>query len=265
MNSVAVPLADRAIPSMPKSRVLRAYAKEAKYEFLRFIRSPAFAVPTLVFPTLFYLLVGFIFGAFRSTAPGAAEYIFAGFATMAAITPGIFGFGIGFAIEREQGVFTLKRALPMPPAASLLGKMAMAMFATCLALPMLMVAAVTLGGVTTSLQQLPILTAVLALGSLPFCAIGLLVGSMTSSRGAPAVANVIYIALVYMSGLFLPLPKAIGTVVMVSPAFYLHQLALTSIGAKSHLIGGIATHALVLLAFALLFVGLALRRFSRAS
>lgn len=261
MSSIVTPLS--APVSMPTSRLVQAYIKEARYEFLRFIRSPAFAIPTLLFPTLFYLLVGFIFGAFRSTAPGAPAYIFAGFVTMAAITPGIFGFGIGFAMEREQGVFTLKRALPMPPAASLVGKLVMSMLSVCLALPLLTLTALTLGNVSASPLQLSMLLLVAVLGSIPFCAIGLLIGSLVSGRGAPAVSNIVYIAFIYLSGLFIPLPKGIAAAVVVSPAFYLHQLALKAIGAPAYLIGGIGTHALVLLGVAVLFTGLALRRFAR--
>ena len=35
-----------------------AYALEAKYEFLRVLRTPSFAIPSLMFPPLFYLLFG---------------------------------------------------------------------------------------------------------------------------------------------------------------------------------------------------------------
>ena len=37
---------------------LGAYLLEARFEFLRVLRTPAFAVPTLLFPPVFYLLFG---------------------------------------------------------------------------------------------------------------------------------------------------------------------------------------------------------------
>ena len=44
--------------SFPTRAVIALYLREAKYEFLRLLRTPAFAMPTLVFPPMFYLLFG---------------------------------------------------------------------------------------------------------------------------------------------------------------------------------------------------------------
>src|SRR5690606_26949986 len=112
LMNVAIAPPSEEIGGMTRSRMLRAYRKELKYECLRMLRTPAFAIPTLIFPALFYLLVGFIFGAFKATDPNVQLYIFLGFATMGAMTPGMFSFGMGLASEREQGLHRLKRALP---------------------------------------------------------------------------------------------------------------------------------------------------------
>ncbi len=39
----------------------RIYALEAKHEFLRLLRAPSFALPTLIFPPMFYLLFAVLF------------------------------------------------------------------------------------------------------------------------------------------------------------------------------------------------------------
>ena len=51
----------------------RAYLVEARLEFLRVLRTPAFAVPTLLFPPLFYLLFGLLL---NHGSAGAAQYLF---------------------------------------------------------------------------------------------------------------------------------------------------------------------------------------------
>ena len=51
MNAIAI------YNRMPRARCA-AYWLEARCEFLRVLRAPAFAVPTLVFPPMFYLLFG---------------------------------------------------------------------------------------------------------------------------------------------------------------------------------------------------------------
>ena len=40
----------------------RTYALEAKYEFLKVLRMPGYAIPSIAFPAMFYLLFGVIFG-----------------------------------------------------------------------------------------------------------------------------------------------------------------------------------------------------------
>ena len=51
-----------------------AYALESKYEFLRVLRTPAFAFPTLLFPPMFYLLFGLLL---NRGSDNAAHYLFA--------------------------------------------------------------------------------------------------------------------------------------------------------------------------------------------
>ena len=113
---------------------LRSYLLEAKYEFLRLWRTPSFVLPTLLFPSLFYLLFGVILN--RSPGGEISQYLLATYGVFGIMGSALFGFGVTIAIEREQGLQRYKRALPMPPAALLVAKMAMAMGASrCLHLP----------------------------------------------------------------------------------------------------------------------------------
>ncbi|NLG77318.1 MAG: ABC transporter permease [Xanthomonadaceae bacterium] len=249
--------------TMTRKRMLRAYGKELKYECLRMLRTPAFAIPTLLFPTLFYLLIGFIFGAFKAADPNVQLYFFLGFATMGAMTPGMFSFGVGLASERERGLHRLKRALPMPPGAALLGKIALCVVSVTAAVTLLAASGIAFGTVPMTFARFASVMPVLAVGAIPFCALGLMIGSMTGGRSAPAIVNVLYMLMLYLSGLFIPLPDSIEKIVVISPAFYLHQLTLASAGAHSTLIGGALTHVAVLVAMTLLFTVLAARRFVR--
>jgi ABC-2 type transport system permease protein len=248
---------------MTTALLIRCYTMEAKYSLLRLLRAPAFAIPTFLFPTMFYLLVGFLFGAFRSKEPAAASHIFTGFATMAAMTPGLFGFGIGLAMEREQGLFNYKRALPMPPSASLVGSVATCVISVIVAVGLLAVTGVSLRTVSLSALDVAKIVLLAAFGTIPFCSLGLWLGSMTSAKGAPAIVNILYLILIYFSGLFVPLPESIRAVVLASPAFYLHQLTLASIGARNFIVGSALNHVAVLVGVTVIFLGLATRRLAK--
>lgn len=242
---------------------LRAYWLEAKYEFLRLLRTPMFAIPTLLFPTMFYVLFGVLLAGSRG-GPGAAQYLLATYGVFGVMGAALFGFGVSVAIERENGYLELKRALPMPRGAYLLAKMAMAMLFSAIICLMLAVLAITLAGVQLSPSQWALLLLVDVAGALPFCALGLYIGSLVGGSGAPAVVNLAYLPMAFLSGLWMPLhllPPVFTKLAPVWPAWHLGQLALKVVDRDSGT--SAAVHVAVLAAITAVFFLLARRRLSR--
>jgi ABC-2 type transport system permease protein len=249
--------------TMNSARVVRAWLVEAKYEFLRLLRTPSFALPTLLFPSLFYLLFGVLL---NGGAHGAdtARYLLAGYSAFGVMAPGLFGFGVVVAMEREHGLLTLKRALPMPPGAYLFAKMLMAMLFAAIVVLFLMLLAAGFGHVRMPLANWGALLLADVLGVLPFCALGLLVGTLVGGQGAPAVVNLIYLPMSFLSGLWLPLkllPKFLQQLAPLWPATHLGQIALSVSGQGGD--GRIAMHAAVLAGFTVVFFAIAQRRLRR--
>ena len=91
--------------------------------------------------------------------------------------------------------------------------------------------------------------------------IGLFIGARVSGRAAPAFVNLAYLPLMYLSGLFFPLPEGIRWVAVFSPAFHLNQLALHAAGTPSIL--GPAINIAALIGVTVLFTGLTVRRLTR--
>lgn len=248
---------------MTLERIGWSYFTEAKYESLRMLRAPAFAGPFLLMPVALYAFFGAIQSP-RSLAenPLLLTYLFTGFSVFGVMGPALFGFGMSVALEREQGLLRLKRALPMPPMAYLTAKMLMAMLFSALTSLTMTIAALMLGPVTMGLDRLAGIAAINLMGTLPFCAIGLFIGARVSGRTAPAIVNVVYLPLIYLSGLFIPLPAGIRFVALFSPAFHLNQLALGMAGVGSIL--STSMHVAVLVGVTVLFAGLTVRRLSKA-
>ena len=196
-------------------------------------------------------------------SPQIDLFLFTGFAVLGVMGPGLFGFGVFVALEREQGLLTLKRALPMPPAAYLLAKMLMATLLSAMVTLILVVAGIAAGKVTLTGSQVLALASIVIAGALPFCAMGLFVGSWAAGRSAPAFVNLLYLPMIYLSGFLIPLPKRIEAIQLVSPAYHLDRLALWAAGAP----GGSAAivHAAVLAGVTALFGALALGRLARSS
>ena len=253
----------QTVMAMPRSREIRAYLLESRYEFLRLLRTPSFALPTMLFPSMFYLLFGVVLSG-SVHGVDAAKYLLATYSVFGVMAPGLFGFGVVVAMEREQGLLTLKRALPMPPGAYLVAKMVMAMLFAALITLLLMAMGFVLGHVRMPLESWLALLVADTLGVLPFCAIGLLIGTLVGGQGAPAVVNLIYLPMSFLSGLWLPLqflPKFLQQTAPLWPSTHLGQIALSVTGVGHD--GRTGWHAAVLAGFTLFFFLIARRRFAR--
>jgi ABC-2 type transport system permease protein len=243
---------------------LRSYLLEAKYEFLRLLRTPSFALPSLLFPAMFYTLFGIVLN--RGDGGQAARYLLATYSVFGVMGAGLFGFGVVVAMERERGFLTYKRALPMPPGAYLFAKMAMAMLFSLLICLLLAALASALGGVALAPAQWAALVAVNVVGVLPFCAMGLFVGTLVGGQGSPAVLNLLYLPMAFVSGLWLPLkmlPPVFTTIAPAWPPYHLSQLALRVVGMDHGSASGM--HVAILAGVTALFFALARRRLRRSA
>ncbi len=249
-------------PQMSLSRVLHAYWMEARYEVLRTLRTPAFLIPTVALPVMLYVFFGIVLHGDKPTPPEIALQVLSGFTMFSVIGPGMFGLGIGFAMERQHGIFTLKRAMSMPFAANLIGKLFSAMTLSFIVIMLLIAIATTFGHVDLTLAQALRTALVGVLGVVPFCALGLFIGSLVSGNAAPAVVNLLFFPMIYLSGLFpFPMGKALQTAAMIWPAFHLNQLSLAAMGLKTALNPWISAE--VLIGFSGLCLYLAARRLAR--
>jgi ABC-2 type transport system permease protein len=243
-------------------RRLRSYALEIRTECLRMLREPMFVLPVLLFPALFYVLFGVLLNRGN---PAAASYLLASYGVFGVIGAAMFGLGVGIAVDRQRGLLRLKRVLPVPAGAPLLAKMVMAMaFAMGVSILVGLLARFA-AGVQLAPSQWGLLLVVDVLGALPFCAIGLYFGTLVSGSAAPALLNLVYLPMAFLSGLWLPLsmlPDVLGRIAPVWPAYHLAQLALKAVG---HDQGTPAwQHVLTLSGCAVVFFLLAQRRLSRA-
>lgn len=241
----------------------RSLVLEAKLEFLRLLRTPSFALPALAFPVMFYLLFGVLL-AKPGSALKVAHYLMATYCVFGIMAPGLFGFGVSVATERDKGLLALRRALPTPPLNYVGGKLAMAMCFAAIIFGMLALTGSIFGGVQLPPGSWLLLGATMVLGALPFCALGLLVASYVNGQAAPAVINLIYLPMALLSGLWFPLtllPALMQKLAVIWPAWHLAQLALMSAGQIAA--DGVLLHLAYLVVFTLVIGSWAGRRLQR--
>jgi ABC-2 type transport system permease protein len=123
--------------------------------------------------------------------------------------------------------------------------------------------ALSLGHVTLNLAQGGALLLTGMFGVLPFCALGMFVGTLIKGQGAPGMLQLIYLPMSFMSGLWMPLPmlpKFLQQIAPVWPSYHLDRLALAAVGLNGE---PLLPHVLVLIGFAAGFLLLAARRLRR--
>src|ERR1022692_3043990 len=98
-------------------------------------------------------------------------------------------------------------------------------------------------------------------GALPFSAIGLFIGVLVSGSAAPGFVNLIYLPMMWLSGLFIPLPKSLQSAAPVGTAYHLRQLSLGALGQPAA--GSALMHTAVLAGLTLVLSAVAVRRLAR--
>jgi ABC-2 type transport system permease protein len=238
----------------------RVYALEAKYEFLKLVRIPAFAIPSVTFPVMFYVLFGLAFGSGRGLGGvSMATYLIATYGAFGVIGSALFGFGAGVAIERGLGWMLLKRATPMPAAAYFVAKLVVCLIFGAVIVVLLSSIGVAFGGVRLAPATWARLGGTLIAGAIPFCAMGLAIGYFAGPNSAPPIVNLFYLPMAFASGLWIPidvLPGVVKSVAPFLPAYHLGQLALSALGADRG--APFWSHVVALIGFTCIFLALAL-------
>jgi len=240
----------------------RVIISETRMELLKAARLPAFTIPVLLFPAMFYVLFGILLGGQIGPTPMAA-YLLGSYATFGVIGAALFGVGVSVAAERGQGWLLLKRATPMPPLAYFAAKGIMSILTGTVIFLLLASLAVVFGGVRLPAASWLLLFTVLALGAAPFCALGCLLGYTSGPTSAPAIANLIYLPMSFASGLWIPIEVLPDILQRVAPALPPYHLARLAHGIISGEAAGAAGHVVVLIACTAAFLAASIFAYRR--
>jgi ABC-2 type transport system permease protein len=174
-------------------RLVRAHARA---ELLELARYPSFSVPTLLFPALLFLFFG-------APAEGGDEAILmVSYAAFGVLGVALFQFGVGIASERVSPWQVYLRTLPAPARARFAARLvAAAVFALASAGGVVAVALAVTSAQLDAGQWLRVGVA-LASGTIPFGLLGLAIGYWLTPKGALPVANILFLGLAFLGGLW---------------------------------------------------------------
>jgi ABC-2 type transport system permease protein len=247
------------------SRNLRIFLTEARYEFVRLLRTRAFSLSVIGFPVIFYLFFGLIMNRGEHIGGvSVAKYMLAGYAVFGMAGAALFGIGGGLASELSTGWLELKRASPMPPLAYLVAKCCSAAAFGLVIVSLLTLLGVTVAHVSITLPEFARMMALTLVGTIPFACLGMVIALLVPFNAAPGVINMIYLPMSFCGGLWIPimmLPHLLQKFALLLPTYHLSQLVLACFGYASA--GTAASHWLGLLGFTLIMLGVAAIAFRR--
>lgn len=192
---------------------LRLAARQVYYEQLNFWLNPIGAVFTVGFSVVFLILVGSTAGHQRSSAIGGRlviEYYVPGFIAYGVMAACFNMLTINLVVRRETGLLKRMRLSPLPTWA-----MMAAISANAILISLVQVVLVLLigrfGYSVPFPHDLPALVVVLLVGAASFTALGLGVSTLIPNQeaGAP-VTSIVFFVLLFLSGLWFPLPANSG-------------------------------------------------------
>ena len=179
-------------------------------EVKQFFRQKEQVVFTFTFPAIILVLLGSIFDGTFPNGVTAGQLFAASMVAAGIVATSFLNLGISVALDREDGTLKRLRGTPMPAAAYFLGKMVLVAVASLAEVVLLLVVGMALFGLELPTGFTPWFTFawVLVLSVIACSLLGIAISSVAkSAQSAGAVTNVPYIALLFMSGVYIPISQ----------------------------------------------------------
>lgn len=207
----------------------RALPTLIRLELLLFLRNPAAAFFTLVFPLIILFVFGSVFG--NSAGPGRPSGMMdlsvPGYLAMIVGSTGLMGIPGWIASYREQGVFRRLRLTPVGPA-RLLAAQGVVGLVTALTGGILLVIAGKLVFHLRTPESLLGVVAAFLLGCVAMFSLGAMVASVArTTRAAQAIGMALYFPMLFLSGAAFPrilMPPGVRRVSEALPLTHVTEL-----------------------------------------
>jgi ABC-2 type transport system permease protein len=181
-------------------------ASRGGIELKQFFRAKEQVVFTFTFPAIILVLLGSIFDRTYPNGVSAGQVFAASMIAAGVVATSFLNLGISVALDREDGTLKRLRGTPMPAAAYFIGKMVLVAVASLAEVVLLLVVGMIMFDVSLPTEAAKWLTFawVFVLSVVACSLLGIAVSSVAkSAQSAAAVVNVPYIALQFMSGVYI--------------------------------------------------------------
>ncbi|MDQ0232094.1 ABC transporter permease [Metabacillus malikii] len=184
---------------------MNGFLMQCKVEILRILRNPYYVFWSLFMPIAFYIVFTKIFNsAMEDQQLWQAHYLMS-MTAFSLMGSAIMTLGIRLVEERTQGWSTFMRLTPLSDHAYFIAKMVGQMMIHLVSIVVIFTIGAIVNGVTLTALEWIMCGIWLLFGSLPFLALGTLVGTMKRVDTAAGISNMGYMVLAIAGGMWMPL------------------------------------------------------------
>ncbi|WP_338068701.1 ABC transporter permease [Paenibacillus nanensis] len=190
---------------------MRGFKAQFTAECIRIARSPFFMLFSVLMPLAFYSLFTMLNGADAKIG----DVSWGGYSLMSMTAFSLIGtaagqFGIRLSHERKDGLTRLLRLTPLSTGAWVLAKLVSHLLIHAAIIAVMFVFSALVFGTEMPAGTWVMCGLWLLIGSVPFLALGILIGTIKSTDIATAVSNVVYMGISVAGGLWMPLSSFPG-------------------------------------------------------
>ncbi|MCW1929004.1 ABC transporter permease [Bhargavaea beijingensis] len=201
---------------------MKLFLLQTRSEIKRIFRNPYFVFWSLFMPLVFYFVFTNVFNTDMPDQGLWDAHFLMSIAAFSVMGSSIMTLGIRLVEERTQGWSIYLSTTPLPPAAYFASKMAGQSAVHVFSILFIFFAGYLINGVRLSPAEWVLGGVWILLASLPFLALGVLIGAMRRVDTASGVSNLIYLGLAITGGMWMPmevLPEMLQAVGKWLPAY----------------------------------------------
>lgn len=232
---------------------MKPFIMQCKMETIRIFRNPYYVFWSLFMPIVFYFIFTKVFNPDTTNQSLFEAHFLMSMAAFSVMGSAIMTLGIRLVEERKQGWTLFLKVTPLSSQSYFLAKMISQSVIHVFSILLIFIVGGTINSVSLSFNEWLLAGFWILIGSLPFLAIGTLVGTMKKIDTASGVSNLIYLSLAITGGMWMPLeimPKFIQNIAVWLPGYNYGNGAWEIIRGNSPEL----LNAIILLGYFLLFM-----------
>lgn len=184
---------------------MRAFSMQCKVEIIRILRNPYFVFWSLFMPILFYFIFTKVFNTnIEGQKEWQAHYLMS-MTAFSVMGSSIMTLGIRLVEERTKGWALFMRITPLSNQAYFMAKMVGQSVIHVFSISFIFIAGALINNISLTFFEWLMSGLWILLGTLPFLALGTLVGTMKRVDTAAGISNLVYMILAITGGLWMPM------------------------------------------------------------